>query len=201
MAHLTFWFEFASTYSYLTAMRIEERAKQAQVKIVWRPFLLGPIFKAQGWSTSPFNLYEAKGRNMWRDMERQALGSGLPKLIKPEPFPQQSILAARVATMGADEPWGPSFVRRIYTAQFANGLPISDEDVVVVDCLNESGQDGTFLVARASTDQRVKDMLRSATDEAQSMGIFGAPSFVTEDNELFWGNDRLEQALDWARRD
>ena len=70
-ATIDFWFEFASTYSYLSAMRIEKEATDLAVTIRWRPFLLGPIFAAQEWSTSPFNIYKAKGQNMWRDLERR----------------------------------------------------------------------------------------------------------------------------------
>ena len=90
---LDFWFDFASTYSYLSAARIRPLAAEAKVRVRFRPFLLGPIFKAQGWGTSPFNLYEAKGRYMWRDMERLAAGLGLP-FRRPDPFPQNSLLAA-----------------------------------------------------------------------------------------------------------
>jgi len=69
-AGIDFWFDFASTYSYPAAMRIGALAENAGVKVRFRPFLLGPIFKALGWTTSPFNLYPAKGRHMWRDLER-----------------------------------------------------------------------------------------------------------------------------------
>jgi 2-hydroxychromene-2-carboxylate isomerase len=75
---LDFWFDFASTYSYLAAMRIGPLAEKAEVRVRFRPFLLGPIFKAQGWVTSPFNLYPAKGRNMWRDLERSCAELKLP---------------------------------------------------------------------------------------------------------------------------
>jgi len=97
---LTFWFEFASTYSYLAAARIEPMAKMAGVEVAWRPFLLGPIFQAQGWKTSPFNLFKAKGENMWRDMERQVQKYGLPSPMRPDEFPQNGLLAARLATIG-----------------------------------------------------------------------------------------------------
>ena len=59
---LEFWYEFASTYSYLSAMRIEALTADAGVTLVWKPVLLGPIFHAQGWNTSPFNIYPAKGK-------------------------------------------------------------------------------------------------------------------------------------------
>ena len=68
MPTLDFWYEFASTYSYPAAMRIEAAANAAGVDIRWRPFLLGPIFKAYGWTDSPFNIFAAKGRYMWRDL-------------------------------------------------------------------------------------------------------------------------------------
>ena len=68
---LDFWYEFASPYSCLSALRIEELADEAGVTLRWRPFLLGPIFAAQGWNTSPFALYPSKGRYMWRDTARR----------------------------------------------------------------------------------------------------------------------------------
>jgi 2-hydroxychromene-2-carboxylate isomerase len=93
MATAEFWYEFASTYSYPAAMRVAELAGSRGVALAWRPFLLGPIFAAQGWRDSPFNIYPAKGRYMWRDMERICDGMGLP-LKRPDPFPQNSLLAA-----------------------------------------------------------------------------------------------------------
>jgi 2-hydroxychromene-2-carboxylate isomerase len=105
---LDFWFDFASTYSYPAAMRVRRLADEAGVAVRFRPFLLGPIFKAQGWTTSPFNLFPAKGQNMWRDLERICTDSGLP-FQRPSPFPQNSVLAARVALVGLDEGWGEQF--------------------------------------------------------------------------------------------
>ena len=119
---LEFWYEFASTYSYLTAMRIEPLAEAAGVDIRWRPFLLGPIFAAQGWTSSPFNLFPAKGRYMWRDMERQAAALGVP-FRKPDPFPQNALLAARVALYGADHPWGRPSRRRSTGPSSARAAP------------------------------------------------------------------------------
>ncbi len=110
MARLTFWFEFASTYSYLSAMRIEEMARKADVEVIWKPFLLGPIFKAQNWDTSPFNIYPAKGRYMVRDIGRIAEARGLVFRL-PDPFPQNGLLAARLAVVGLEDGWGHSFNR------------------------------------------------------------------------------------------
>src|SRR5262245_65082371 len=125
MAVLDFWFDFASTYSYPAAMRITPLAAIAGVKIRFRPFLLGPIFKAQGWLTSPFNLYPAKGRHMWRDLERLCADSGLP-FRRPNPFPQASLLAARVTLVGLDAGWGEDFCRAVFRAQFGDGRRIDD---------------------------------------------------------------------------
>src|SRR5262245_66041788 len=105
---LEFWFDFASTYSYPAAMRIGPLARDAGVTVRFRPFLLGPIFRAQGWETSPFNLYEAKGRHMWRDLERLCADLRLP-FQRPEPFPQSSLMAARVALIGLRQAWGDAF--------------------------------------------------------------------------------------------
>ena len=100
MAHLTFWFEFASTYSYLSAMRIEEMARKADVDVIWKPFLLGPIFKAQNWDTSPFNLYPAKGRYMVRDIERIAQARGLGVSVA-RAFPSEWIACGASCARGS----------------------------------------------------------------------------------------------------
>src|SRR5215472_17077508 len=103
------WFDFASTYSYPATMRIGPLARDANGTVRFRPFLLGAIFKTQGWDTSPFNLYPAKGRYMWRDIERLCADLNLP-FRRPEPFPQNSLAAARVALLGLEGPWGRNFV-------------------------------------------------------------------------------------------
>ena len=193
---LDFWFDFASTYSYLSAMRIEEKATERGVAVVWRPFLLGPIFAAQGWTTSPFNIYPAKGRYMWRDMERLTEGAGLT-LARPDPFPQNSLKAARLGVAADGETWQPSLCRGLFLAEFAEGRDISD-DATLGDVIASLGQDTETWLAR-TRDQGVKDALRAQTDAAVAAGLFGAPSF-TVGGELFWGNDRLDEAVDLAAR-
>ena len=194
---LTFWYELASTYSWLAAERIEALAADAGVEVTWRPFLLGPIFAAQGWTTSPFNLYPAKGRNMWRDMERQCTRLGLPPIVPPDPFPQNSLLAARVAT-ALPPAARPRFSRAVYRAQFTQGLPIADREVLAAILMEIGVPPEALLAAEAA---ETKGALRQATDRAQSLGIYGAPSFTTRQGELFWGNDRLEQAITWAKEE
>jgi 2-hydroxychromene-2-carboxylate isomerase len=191
-----FWFEFASTYSYPAAMRIETLAARAGVPIAWRPLLLGPIFHAQGWNDSPFNLYPAKGRYMWRDLERLCAKHGLP-FARPSIFPQRSILAARLALAAIAEPWLPALVRGIYLANFAETADISSPDTLgrVLDSLGQAPQP---WLERAQS-QDAKDALRTNTEGAQALGVFGAPTFAVR-GELFWGGDRLEDALAWALR-
>ena len=196
MPTVDFFYEFASTYSYIAAMRMAPLANGAGVTLRWRPFLLGPIFKAQGWDTSPFNLYPAKGRYMVRDCERQCADLGLSFRL-PEPFPQSSLLAARVALVGLDEGWGEDFSRAVYRAQFAEGRNIGDP-AVIADIVQALGHDASAALARAQSDD-IKGRLRANTEEAQRRGIFGAPSFIAG-GELFWGNDRLEQALAFSGR-
>ncbi len=194
-APLEFWFEFASTYSYPAAMRVEDAARAAGVPLAWRPFLLGPIFGAQGWNDSPFNVYPVKGRYMWRDLDRVCAKQGVP-LRRPSRFPRNGLLAARVALLGADEPWGPDFVRGVYRANFADDREISDRQVIA-SLLDELTGDATGTLQRAEAPDN-KDRLRKQTEQATALGIFGAPSFVSR-GELFWGNDRLEDALTWHR--
>ena len=195
---LEFWYEFASTYSYLSAMRIEEVADRAGVDVRWRPFLLGPIFAAQGWTSSPFNLFPTKGRHMWRDMEREAARLGLP-FRRPDPFPQNSVLPARVALVGLAQGWGEDFSVAVYTAQFVEDGRI-DEPRTLAEILSFMNVDARAALEAAQSDD-IKLRLRSEVEAAQRLGVFGAPSFTTADGELFWGNDRLEQALAWAKRD
>jgi 2-hydroxychromene-2-carboxylate isomerase len=195
---LTFWYEFASTYSWLAAERIEAAAAVAGVAVTWRAFLLGPIFAAQGWTSSPFNLFPAKGRNMWRDLERQCALMGLPKVVRPDPFPQNSLLAARVAT-ALPEALRPKFSCAVYRAQFTQGRSIADRGVLA-GLMRDVG-DGAQDTLAAADAPATKAALRTATEEAQTLGIYGAPSFTTASGELFWGNDRMEHAMAWAQRE
>jgi len=191
---LQFWYEFASTYSYPCAMRIEDAARAAGVALEWRPFLLGPIFVGQGWNDSPFNVYPVKGRYMWRDMERICKKHGVA-LQRPSQFPRNGLLAARVAQIACDDGWGADFTRAVYTANFAEDREIGEEPVIA-EIVATLERDADEVLARAVTPEN-KERLKRTGEEAARLGLFGAPSFVVGD-ELFWGNDRLEDALAWA---
>jgi 2-hydroxychromene-2-carboxylate isomerase len=189
-----FWYDFASTYSYPAAMRVGALAGARGVALTWRPFLLGLIFVAQGWRDSPFNIYPAKGRYMWRDLERICAAADLP-FRRPEPFPQASLLPARAALALQGEARA-DFSRKVFAAEFGAGLPIGDRDQIAA-LIGELGLDPEAVIAVAESDAN-KAALKAECARAIEIGIFGAPTLITGDGELFWGDDRLEQGLDWA---
>ncbi|HLE26245.1 MAG TPA: 2-hydroxychromene-2-carboxylate isomerase [Thermodesulfobacteriota bacterium] len=194
--YIQFWFEFASTYSYLSVMRIERLVGDTGIPIEWKPFLLGPIFHSQGWNTSPFNIYHAKGRYMWRDIERLCNKYNIP-FRKPTEFPRNGLLAARVACIAASEGWCPEFTQKVFKANFAEDQDISDS-TIISEILESIGKDSSHEITRAQSPEN-KELLRKQTEEAINLGIFGAPTFVVG-TELFWGNDRLENAIDWYKK-
>jgi len=195
MTRLEFWCELASPYTYLAAMRIDDLASAAGVEVAWRPFSLGPIFAAVGWSTSPFNVYPDKGRYLWRDLAREAEALGLP-LQRPSQFPRNTVAAARVALLGVERGWGPRFIRAALAANFAEDRELAAPEVID-ELLAAIGLDGPAVRAEAEGPEH-RPRLRAATEQASAHGIFGAPTFLVE-QEMFWGNDRLERAIAWAR--
>ena len=156
---------------------------------------MGALFKQQGWNDSPFNLFAQKGRYMWRDMERLCENYGLP-FCRPEKFPADSLLATRVAMLGRGLSWLPDYARAVYHANFAAGRDIADPELIA-DILSALAQPAEELIERANLDE-VKKSLREQTEGAAKLGIFGAPTFVVGE-ELFWGNDRMGDAIVWAR--
>jgi len=175
-------------------MRVEQVASRYGRAVQWRPFVLGAIFRAQGWNDSPFNIYPAKGRYMWRDLERVCASMSIP-FRKPSQFPRSSLLAARIACV-AESDWLSQFVQNVYTANFAKDLDIA-QPAVLLDCLEALVSDPAAVLAAAHSAE-AKSQLRRNTAAAIELGIFGAPTFVI-DGDLFWGNDRLENALEWRR--
>lgn len=191
------WFEFGSTYSHLAVHRAQALSARAGVVLAYRVFLLGPIFKAQGWNDSPFNLYPAKGAYMWRDLERRCAKYGIA-FKRPSQFPRNGLLAARVALAAESEVWLGDFVRAVFRANFGEDTDISAPETVHA-LLGRSGcADPALWIERANSSEN-KERLRQRTETAVARGIFGAPSFVVGD-ELFWGDDRLEDALEWCAR-
>jgi 2-hydroxychromene-2-carboxylate isomerase len=191
MNSIEFWFDFGSNYSYLSMMRIRRLAATAGVRVELQPFMLGPIFKTLGWETSPFVLQTMKGNYVWQDMRRQCLKYGL-RWQRPSVFPRNALLAARVALLGEGEPWVMDFCEQVMLANFADDREIG-EPAVIADILDSLGLDSAAIIAAAGMDAS-KAALRRRTADALARGIFGVPMFFVGD-EMFWGNDRLEDAL------
>lgn len=188
---LEFWFEFGSNYSYLSVMRIEEASSRLGVTIRWKPFLLGPIFRSFGWDTSPFVLQQAKGAYVWKDMARECRKYKLP-WTQPSTFPRVALLPMRVALVGAEQDWMGAYCRRMMTFHFAQDRAI-DSAEVVTEVLLQLGLPAERIIDEAQSDAN-KHRLRAQTESARARGIFGAPTFFVRD-EMFWGNDRLDDAL------
>ncbi len=197
MADAEFWYDFASSYSYPAAMRVEALAGASGVTLTWRPFLAGVVFAEFGWRDSPFNLYPAKGRYMWRDVQRVCDALALP-LHRPAQFPQNSLLAARAA-LALDDALRPAFSRAVYASQFGKGRSIGAAEALA-PLMSELGLAPEDCLQRANAPAN-KDRLRDQCAEAIALGLPGAPCLVTPRGEVFWGNDRLEQGIAWAAQE
>ena len=192
---IEFWFDFGSNYSYLSMMRIRRAAAAANLRLELKPFMLGPIFKSLGWETSPFVLQKLKGDYVWHDMRRQCVKYGL-RWQRPSVFPRNALLAARIALQGEGTCWLEDFCEQVMLANFADDRDVGDE-AVLAGILAGLGADSAEIIAAAKTDA-CKAALRARTADAQARGIFGAPMFFVGD-EMFWGNDRLEDAIAYGK--
>ena len=188
------WFEFGSNYSYLSVMRIEALAGEAGVPLHWKPFLLGPIFRELGWQGSPFAEQKEKGDYAWRDTARRAAKYGIP-FTRPTVFPRQALLPMRVALLGAAQPWMGEFCRRIMLQNWSQDTDIDNPDAVLA-ALDGLVPDPAAVMQAAAQDAN-KAALRAQTSAARTLGLFGAPTFMVN-GEMFWGDDRLEDALEFA---
>lgn len=193
---LEFWFDFASNYSYLSLLRLRRLSEDEGITIRWRPFLLGPIFKDAGWDNSPFVLQKNKGDYMWQDIARECEKYGLPWL-RPSVFPRNSVLPARIALLGQDQPWMMEFCARVMLDNFAHDRDISSAANMAA-ILDDLGLDAAAILQAAQADEN-KQRLRARTELARTKAIFGAPTFFVGD-AMYWGNDRLDDALALLRR-
>ncbi len=195
MATIDFWFSIGSTYTYLTVMRLPEWAKAVGVDFRWRPFNVREIMIEQ--NNIPFKDKPVKSAYMWRDIERRAEHYGLhPALPAPYPLPEL-VFANQVAMVGVEEGWAENYTRATYRRWFEMGQP-AGEDPNLSGAIKEIGQDPVRIIETARTD-RIAEVLAHATAEAKSLGIFGSPTFVVGE-EVFWGDDRVEDATSWAKR-
>lgn len=194
MQGIDFWFSIGSTYSYLTVMRLEDTASRHGVDITWRPFDVRHVMIAQ--QNIPFKGKPVKTAYMWRDIARRAPVYGLSPML-PAPYPCPELpLANQVATLAALEGWVEAYTRATYQRWFEHGQPIG-ENPNLSQSLTEIGQDPTRVIAEART-AIVTDTMAANTEQAMALGVFGSPSFVVG-QEMFWGDDRLEDAIAWAK--
>jgi 2-hydroxychromene-2-carboxylate isomerase len=191
---LEMWFDFASPYSYLAMERVHDVAARQGLQVALRPFLLGPIFQDVGWQDSPFRVFPRKGEYMMRDVARLAQKYGVG-FSRPTVFPRMSVLAARVAMGGQDQDWCPAFCRAVFRENFQHDRDIQSPEVLG-DVLRGLGLPAEALLERATGDA-ARHALREQVEQARRRGVFGAPTFFAGD-EMFWGNDRLEDAAEWA---
>lgn len=188
---LEFWFDFGSNYSYLSAMRIEGLAREAGVAIAWRPFLLGVIYRELGWKEPPFVTQVEKGRYAWLDTKRQARKYGI-EFNMPSVFPRVAVLPSRVALLGAGQPWIAAFCKNVMRQNWVLDQDIS-EPAQVLAALTGLVDDPNRILEEAQSETN-KLKLREQTKLARDKGIFGAPTFFAGE-EMFWGDDRLEDAI------
>jgi 2-hydroxychromene-2-carboxylate isomerase len=190
---IDFYFFIGSTYTYLSVLRAEDAARDAGVMLKWRPFFLRDILAEM--DNSPFVGKPAKRSYMWRDLEHRAALHGLRfEGAPPYPVDPQGV-ANRVAHVAATHGWCAEYVRAVYRGGFLEKNPPGDPGFMrtVPETL---GRDPASVLEAADSDG-VRSGLARRTDEARRLGVFGSPSFVCG-SEVFWGDDRLEEALAWA---
>ncbi len=194
---IDFWFTMGSTYTYLASARLDGVAEAAGVPIRWRPFR--NVQALTGATQVPIREGTAKMRYMWRDIERRAAKHGLPIRL-PVPYPAPNTARAnRVMLVGVREGWGPAYMRAAYRLWFERGLGNGGEENLrasLAEC--GRGQDAERILSTADSED-VGHALDLETGEARALGVFGSPTFAVG-TELFWGDDHLEDAIQWARQ-
>ncbi|MBS0639589.1 MAG: 2-hydroxychromene-2-carboxylate isomerase [Proteobacteria bacterium] len=191
---IDFWFSLASTYTYLSVTRMADVVQRTGAEIRWRPFNVRSIMIEQ--NNIPFRTKPVKLAYMWRDLERRAALHGVPYAGAP-PYPLRDVtLSDRAAMIAAREGWCPTYMPAIYRRWFIGQRDVSDEPDIAT-ALIEVGQDPARVLTMAKMES-AEQALVEATDTAKRLGVFGSPTFVAGP-EVFWGDDRLEQAIDWSR--
>ena len=191
---IDFWVSIGSTYSYLSVMRLKSVEAASGVAFRWRPFSVRAIMMEQ--NNIPFVGKPVKMAYMWRDIERRARKHGLePRL--PAPYPLKEFdLANKIAIVAETEGWCADYVCAAYRQWFQSGHEPGSEPGVS-EVLRELGRDAARVLASARTG-RIEERYKRDTEEAKALGVFGSPTFAV-DGELFWGDDRLEDAIEWFK--
>lgn len=196
MSHhsLEFWVGYGSTYSYLSVMRIDAAARRQGIDVLWKPFNIRTLMIEKGLPTGPFVPRPDKLAYMWRDLERRAQRRGLA-YARPPRYPVDSQATVRVAYLAAQEGWCSEFSRQVFHWNFVEGKAIGEPGNLEA-ALDELDRDPTSVIRRAH-ERDIEEGLATQTQTAIDIGIFGAPTFRAG-NELFWGDDRLEDAMEWC---
>ncbi|WP_299986549.1 2-hydroxychromene-2-carboxylate isomerase [uncultured Ruegeria sp.] len=194
MPEINFWYSIGSTYSYLTIMRLDDWCEDNDATVVWRPFNVRTIMSEQ--QNIPFAGKPVKSAYMWRDIERRAAKYHIHAKL-PAPYPISDLaLANQVALLGMQDGWGIAFTQNLYRIWFEDGLEAGHENAMS-EALHRCQQDPRLVLSRARSPD-IATALEDETNTAIQLGVFGAPSFVVRD-EVFWGDDRLDDALSWVR--
>lgn len=192
--NLDFFFYIGSTYTYLAVNRVEEIAAREGVRLRWRPFNVLAIMLEQ--NNRPFVGKPVKLRYMWRDLERRANRYGIPFRSIPDYPVDPDKLANRVAVVASIEGWCPEYVKATYRAWFMDNKTPGDVEHLR-SILSPLVQDPDSIIGRADS-QQIRDRFDAETERARELGIFGSPTFRWGD-EIFWGDDRFEDAIEWAK--
>jgi 2-hydroxychromene-2-carboxylate isomerase len=196
MRKLEFFYFFGSAYACLSVLRIRRLADAAGVEVRWRPFNVRPLMQE---NNVALRSETRKVKYMWRDVERRAASHGLP-FGKPPIWPTDpELLHNRVGTLAAEEGWVEAFTVASFKAWFYNGQALGSE-ACLEQVLRQLGKDVRQAIAHAGS-EAVAKLFEATTEDARRHGIFGSPSFVAGEGEMFWGDDRLEEAIAWAAGD
>jgi 2-hydroxychromene-2-carboxylate isomerase len=191
---IDFYFSIGSMFTFLTVMRIDRVEDTTDIRFVWRPFSVKAIMIEM--NNRPISM-PGKLAYMWRDLHRRAEMYGFA-FEGEAPYPLKEFdLANRVAIVGAREGWCADYVRATYRRWFVEHQQCGMEPNLS-DSLREIGEDPARVIALAQSSE-IAGAYDAATDQARRLGIFGAPSFVAR-GEVFWGDDRLEDAVTWHQR-
>tara|TARA_B100001173_G_scaffold43069_1_gene33862 strand:- start:86 stop:676 length:591 start_codon:yes stop_codon:yes gene_type:complete len=194
--NIDFYFSIGSTYTYLTVTRILDVEKKHQIKFNWKPFSVRVIMKEM--DNIPFPKDKINKVNyMWRDIERRAEGYGFFAKT-PVPYPLSEFdLANQIAILGLDKGWGTDYIRLTYKKWFQEGKEPAIDPSISEIC-KELGLNKDEIISEAKSKIFEKKYI-SNTDSARKKKVFGSPSFIVE-NEIFWGDDRMEDAINWAKK-
>ena len=189
-----FYFDFISPYSFLAHKEIIKIENKNSVKIKYKPILLGGLHNLHGIKAPAF--IPAKAKHMIRDCKLIAEKNKI-KFKFNSYFPIRSLNLMRGVFVAEEDNYKSYYIDSIFNAIWQDGLNMNDENVIEKILKNLNANPKTFLLRSASSS--IKDSLRKRTNEAYEKGIFGAPSFVSN-NKIFWGQDRIEFALNEASK-